>query len=100
MKITFKRFNNQYIVTINGYTHTLATSKEAWQIIMNTRYVDSKLKILYDMCVLPRGKHKKEAVKQWLLSYPSEVAIDNAIHDIITGKYILEEILQRKGYLQ
>ena len=37
MKITFKCTNNQYIVTVNGHSHTFDTSKEAWQFIINTR---------------------------------------------------------------
>lgn len=37
MKITFKRINQQYVVTVNGHSYTFATSKEAWDFIINTR---------------------------------------------------------------
>ena len=37
MKITFKCTNQQYIVTIDGYAHTFATSKDAWNFIFNLR---------------------------------------------------------------
>lgn len=100
MRITFKRTNRQYVVTLNGHIHIFDTSKEAWQAIINIRYVDEKMKILYDMCMLPRGAQKREAVRQWLLSYPSETAIDNAIHDVIVGNCTLESKLHRKGFLQ
>lgn len=33
MKITFKRINQQYIVTVNGFVHTFITSKEALTFI-------------------------------------------------------------------
>jgi hypothetical protein len=37
MKITFKRTNQQYVVTVNGCTYTFATSKDAWNFIINVR---------------------------------------------------------------
>lgn len=37
MKITFKRTNQSYVVTVNGHPYTFATSKEAWQFIISTR---------------------------------------------------------------
>ena len=100
MRITLKRTNRVYVLSLNGYIHTFDTSKEAWQTIANIRYVDKKMEILYDMCMLPKGKHKREAVRQWLLSYPSEIAMDNAIHDVLVGNCKLEEMLKRKGYIQ
>lgn len=37
MKITFKRTNQQYVVTVNGIPHTFSTSRDAWEFIINTR---------------------------------------------------------------
>lgn len=99
MKITLKRFGRKHIVTINGFAHIFDTLKEAFTIIANTRYVDTKLEILYDMCILPKSKRKREVVRQWLLSYPTEISIDNAVHDIIVGNHTLTDALKRKGFM-
>lgn len=99
MKITLKRTDHKYIVNINGFSRVLDTLKEAFTIIANTRYVDTKLEILYDMHILPKGKRKREVVRQWLLSYPTEISIDNAVHDIIVGNHTLTDALKRKGFL-
>lgn len=37
MKITFKRINQQYVVTVNGCQHTFNTSKDAWEFVFNAR---------------------------------------------------------------
>ena len=37
MKITFKRANHEYVVTVNGHPYTFTTIKEAWEFIINTR---------------------------------------------------------------
>lgn len=37
MRITFKCINNEYVVTVNGHPYSFASSKEAWQFIINAR---------------------------------------------------------------
>ena len=37
MRITFKRTNQQYIVTVNGCGHTFETIKDAWVFIFALR---------------------------------------------------------------
>lgn len=37
MRITFKRTNQQYVVTVNGYPYTFDTSKDACKFIFNLR---------------------------------------------------------------
>ena len=37
MKITFKRTNQQYVVTVNGHYYTFDTSKDAWEFIFSLR---------------------------------------------------------------
>lgn len=37
MRITFKRTNNEYVVTVNGCRHTFDTSKEACEFIDTLR---------------------------------------------------------------
>ena len=37
MRITFKRTNQEYVVTVNGHPYTFDSSKEAWNFIINTR---------------------------------------------------------------
>jgi hypothetical protein len=37
MKITFKRTNKKYVVTVDGRTYSFATSKEACQFIFDIR---------------------------------------------------------------
>jgi hypothetical protein len=66
--------------------------------------VDKKVSLLYDLCKLQmRGRKsddREDAVKHLLASYQSEVLMDNAIHDVVVGKYTLNDLLKRKGYLQ
>ena len=65
--------------------------------------IDKKVSLLYDMCLLT--KRRKDAdnlekeVRQLLSSYTNERQMDNAIHDIVVGKYTINDILKRKGYL-
>lgn len=33
MKITFKRINGEYTVTVNDIPHTFASSRDAWEFI-------------------------------------------------------------------
>ena len=37
MRITCKYLKKQYVVTVNGITHTFKTSKDAWNFITKTR---------------------------------------------------------------
>lgn len=37
MRVTFKRENGKYIVTVNGTVHTFDTHKDAWEFICETR---------------------------------------------------------------
>ena len=37
MRITFKRTNQEYVVTVNGCPYTFDTNKDAWKFIFNLR---------------------------------------------------------------
>lgn len=37
MKITCKRTNQSYVVTVNGCPHTFTSSRDAWEFIFNLR---------------------------------------------------------------
>ena len=39
MKITFKRTNGEYTVTVNGHPHTFNSGYDAWNFIFNLRKV-------------------------------------------------------------
>ncbi len=66
--------------------------------------VDKKVSCLYDMCKLyRRGKNpdeREKVVREMLKSCTSETQINNAVHDVVVGKYTLNDLLKRKGYLQ
>ena len=103
MKITLKRTNREYVVTINGKSQTFTTLKGAWNFIYNRTpvgYAEHKYRVMKQLQMLPRDRHTKILVRKWLRSYSSEIAMDNAVRDIITGQYTLESVLKRKGFLQ
>ena len=103
MKITFKRTNQEYVVTINGKSQTFTTHAGAWNYIYNESvigYADRKYRVMRELQILPRDAHKKRLVRKWLRSFSSEISIDNAVRDIIIGKCTIEGALQRKGFLQ
>jgi hypothetical protein len=67
--------------------------------------VEKKVSLLYDFCVLHKGKYKKpdereEAVRKLLHSYGSTVVMDNAIHGVLVGDCTIDEMLQRKGIIK
>lgn len=68
--------------------------------------VDKKINLLYDLCILCRRRAKgnkdarEEATRQMLLNCRSLIRLDNTVHGIIVGKYTLDQMLERKGYLQ
>lgn len=35
MRITFKRTNGEYTVTVNGWSHTFDSSLDAWEFIFD-----------------------------------------------------------------
>ena len=37
MRITFKRTNGEYIVSVNGYECTFETNRDAWEFIFYLR---------------------------------------------------------------
>ena len=103
MKITLKRTNREYVVTINGKSQTFTTLKGAWSFIYNRSivgYAEHKYTVMKQLQMLPRDRRTKVLVRKWLRSYSSEVAMDNAVRDIIVGKCTLEDALKRKGILQ
>ena len=66
--------------------------------------VEKKVSLLYDFCILHKRKYAKpdereSAVKEMLRSYGSQIAMDNAVHDILVGKAKLDETLKRKGLI-
>jgi ribosomal protein RSM22 (predicted rRNA methylase) len=103
MTITLKRTNRKIVVTIDGNSQTFTTLKGAWNFIYNRSligYADQKYRVMKQLQMLPRDRRTKLLVKKWLRSYSSEVSMDNAVRDIITGKCTLEDALIRKGYMQ
>lgn len=102
MKITFKRTNKQYVVTVDGCQHTFSTSKDACKFIFKTRaieaLIDEKICILYDMHILRKHTDNREqAVRQMLSSCQTDIQIENIILDVIVGNCTLNQMLKRKG---
>ena len=101
MKITLKRTNQEYVVTINGDTQTFATHKGAWNFIYSRSligYADRKYRVMRELQILPRDAYKKRLIRKWLRSYSSETSMDNAVRDIIVGKCTIDGALKRKGF--
>jgi hypothetical protein len=107
MKITFKRTNQKYVVTVDGYPTIFTSSKEAWGFIINLRnkehLVDEKISLLYDFCVLKTRKDnpdkQEQAVRQMLTACEGESAMQHLVHDILVGNCTLKQMLQRKGVI-
>lgn len=103
MRITLKRTNREIVVTIDGKSQTFTTLKGAWNFIYNRSlvgYADYKYGVMKQLLMLPRDRRTKLLVKKWLRSYSSEIAMDNAVRDIIVGRCTIEDALIRKGLLQ
>ena len=67
--------------------------------------VDKKVSLLYDLHILLQNSRgeidtREAATRQMLLDCKSLISVDNAVHGVIVGKYTLNDILKRKGYLQ
>ena len=66
--------------------------------------VDKKISLLYDLRLIRKGrKHhdgREQAIRQMLLNCKTETAMDNLMHDVVSGKCTLNDLLARKGYLQ
>ena len=107
MKITFKRTNRKYIVTVDNYPTTFTSSKDAWGFIVDLRnkehLVDEKVNILYDFLVLKTHKGNPDAqepaVRQMLTACEGESAMQRIVRDILVGNCTLAQMLQRKGVI-
>lgn len=64
--------------------------------------IDKKIHLLYDFCILTMHKNKADArewrVRELFESCKTETQLDNLVHDIITGRHTLNELLKRKGF--
>lgn len=65
--------------------------------------IDKKVSLLYDMCILIKRRttkdEREEALRKLLASYETEMQIDNAVRDVITCKYTLDDLLKAKGVM-
>ena len=65
--------------------------------------VEKKINLLYDFRILTHTRdnpHDKREnfVKALLMSKNTIISMENTVHDIITGKLTLNELLRRNGY--
>lgn len=67
--------------------------------------VEEKISLLYDFCILRRGKHKakdsrEQNVREMLLTCGNEARMEIALHGIHIGDYTLNKLLEMKGFAQ
>ena len=65
--------------------------------------IDKKVSLLYDLCVLCKGKksrdEREEALREVLSHYTSERALTTALHDVVLGNKSIDTFLAQKEIL-
>lgn len=61
--------------------------------------IDSKIEILYDSCILRSTRNQRidsreEIVRDFLNSFSTEIAMENALHDVLKGTISLNRKLE------
>ena len=108
MKITLKRTNGKYLVTVDGKRFPFNKHYKAWDFAFNVRdygvkytcEVYDKIRCMRELGILHKGDERKIPTRQMLLEMRSGILMDNAIRGVIMGDYTLDELLIRKGVLQ
>lgn len=61
---------------------------------MSKKYIQSKIKLLCNFCILTRNDARTPIVKKVLASKHNEIQVENFLHDILMGHTTLDQALQ------
>jgi hypothetical protein len=61
---------------------------------MSKKYIQSKISLLRNFCILTRNDTRTPVVKKVLASKQNEIQVENFLHDIIMGRKTLDQALQ------
>ena len=63
-----------------------------------TTYINEKIEILHDLCILRPNAHRQEdALKNILGTCKTEIQIDQKVHNVILGHETLKDLIKREG---
>ena len=57
-------------------------------------YIQSKIRLLRDFCILRRNDAKEVVVRKILEARETEIQIDQFLHDIVRGNKTLDQAIQ------
>lgn len=62
------------------------------------KFIDYKIKVLKEFCILaPNAKKKETAIRNILSGCRNEYEADAKLHDVLYGNETLDDMLTRKG---
>jgi hypothetical protein len=62
-----------------------------------TTYINEKIEILHDLCILRSNATKQEAkLKDILNTCKTEIQIDQILHNVICGNETIKDLIKRK----
>lgn len=63
-----------------------------------TRYINEKIEIMNDLCILRKNAPKQEtALRNILSACENEIQIDQKLHNVLCGNETLKDLIKREG---
>lgn len=61
---------------------------------MSKKYIQSKIYLLRNFCIIGKNDPREPIVKQVLAAKQNEIQVENFLHDILMGRKTLDQALQ------
>lgn len=61
---------------------------------MSKKYIQSKIYLLRNFCILSKNDKREPIVKKVLAAKQNEIQVENFLHDILMGRKTLDQALQ------
>ncbi len=61
---------------------------------MSKKYIQSKIKLLRNFCIIGKNDPRIPVVKKVLAAKQNEIQVENFLHDILAGRKTLDQALQ------
>ena len=63
-----------------------------------TNYINEKIEIMNDLCILRKNATKQEtAIRNILSACKNEIQVDQKLHNVILGNETLKDLIKREG---
>lgn len=61
---------------------------------MSKKYIQSKIYLLRNFCILSKNDKREPIVREVLAQKQNEIQVENFLHDILMGRTTLDQALQ------